>query len=51
MKKFLVLIAFIVWVLATLILVLSVIGLFFLITNEDEWMGIGKNLILTFKSE
>lgn len=51
MKVFLAFLAFIIWMLISLALVVSMIGLFFLVLYEDEWMDIGKDLLKTFKSE
>ena len=51
MKVFLAFLAFIIWMLISLALVVSMVGLFFLVVYEDEWMHIGKDLLKTFKSE
>ena len=49
MKVFLSFLAFIIWMFISLVLVLSIVGLFFLAVYEDEWIEIGKELALTFK--
>ena len=51
MRVFLAFVAFIIWMLVSLALALSVIGLFFIIMMDDEWIKIGKELVATFKSE
>lgn len=51
MKVFLSFLAFIIWMLISLALVLSIVGLFFLVVYEEEWIQIGKELALSFKSE
>lgn len=44
MKNILALIAFICWLITTLILALSIVGLFFLVTDDNVWTDIGKEL-------
>jgi len=44
MKNILALIAFISWLLTTLILALSIVGLFLLMMYEGIWIDIGKEL-------
>lgn len=51
MRVILAFLAFIIWMLVSLALVLSLIGLFFFVIFEDEWVKIGKDLVSTFKSE
>ena len=51
MKVFLAFIAFVIWMFVSLALVLSIVGLFFLVVYEDEWIELGKDLLITFKSE
>ena len=51
MKVFLAFLAFIFWMLISLALTLSIVGLFFIVIYEDKWIEMGKDLLLTFKSE
>jgi len=51
MRVFLAFLAFIIWMLVSLALVLSIVGLFFLVVYEDEWIAIGKNLYLPIISK
>lgn len=45
MRVFLAFLAFIIWMLVSLALALSIIGLFFIVMMDDEWIYIGKELL------
>ncbi len=39
---------FCLWLISTLILALSVVGIVILMGFDDDWLGIGKNLVRSF---
>lgn len=49
MSKILCFLAFMLWVIATLFLVISIVGCFLVMACEDEWFDIGKELVEGFK--
>lgn len=49
MSKILCFLAFILWIMATLFLVISIVGYFVVLGCEDEWFGIGQELVQGFK--
>lgn len=51
MKVFLAFIAFVIWMLVSLALVLTIVGIFFFIVYEEEWIGFAKDLLKTFISK
>jgi len=48
MKPILGFLGFFLWLLSTLVLALSVVGLFLLMGIDDDWFGIGKSLVKSF---
>ena len=48
---FLAFLAFIIWMFVSLILTFSIVGLFFMLCTDGEWIKIGKELVSTFKSK
>ena len=48
MKPILGFLAFCLWLLSTLVLAISNVGIFVLMGFDDDWLGIGKNLVKSF---
>ena len=48
MKPILGFLGFCLWLISTLILVLSVVGIVVLMGFDDDWLDIGKNLLKSF---
>ena len=48
MKPILGFLGFFLWLLSTLVLVLSVVGIVVLMGFDDDWLDIGKNLLKSF---
>jgi|LakMenEpi03Aug12_release.lakeMendotaPanAssembly.Ray.scaffolds.fasta_scaffold3647662_2 hypothetical protein len=49
MKAILCFLAFILWLIATLLLVASIVGLFLVLINDHYYFSIGKDLVQGFK--
>lgn len=48
MKPILGFLGFCLWLISTLILALSIVGIVILMGFDDDWLGIGKNLVRSF---
>ena len=48
MKPILGFLAFCLWLLSTLVLAISIVGIVVLMGFDDDWLGIGKNLVKSF---
>ncbi len=49
MKAILCFLAFVLWLIVTLLLVVSIVGLFLVLINNDSYFSLGKDLIQGFR--